>query len=320
MSTLTLLYIIQRNLFRFGGPLLIAIGSISCILNLLVFKKDTLRKNPCTIYFISVNIINFLYLYLGLLFTTLAAGYDIDPSSNNIIFCRFRYYIALVLACWESSYLILASIDRILITSPNARTRKCSTRRLAATSIISISLFWVLFHIHALILMEIFQIAPNYYVCFYQPGRYTTFMTYNSLVINGALPPLLMIIFGFWTVKNIRQVHRRRNHSNSTNTGTTTIGRPYALQSKDQQIIRMLLVNIITFVICKCPVTIFYIYQQSTEHENKSAEQQIIEQSILQMTYFVFFIENSIGCYINILVSKTFRIELKRIISNVHHV
>ncbi|CAF3538772.1 unnamed protein product [Rotaria sp. Silwood1] len=290
MSASTLLYTIQRNLFRFGGPLLIAIGSISCIINLLVFTKDTLRKNPCTIYFISVNIINFLYFYLGLLFTTFAAGYDIDPSSNNIIFCRFRYYIALVLACWESSCLILASIDRILITSPNARTRKHSTRRLATISMISIGLFWVIFHIHAWIFMEILQFAPNYFVCFYQPGTYMTFMSYNSLVINGALPPLLMTIFAFWTVKNIRQVRHGRHHSNSTYTGTTVIGRSYALQSKDQQMIRMLLVNIIIFIICKCPVTIFYIYQQCTERENKSAEQQIIEQSILQTTYFVFFI------------------------------
>ena len=71
MSTSALLYSIQRNVFRIGGPILIAVGSVSCILNLMVFTKDTLRKNPCAICFIGVNIINFLYFYLGLLLTVL---------------------------------------------------------------------------------------------------------------------------------------------------------------------------------------------------------------------------------------------------------
>jgi multisubunit Na+/H+ antiporter MnhB subunit len=104
MSSATLLSYIQQNVFQIGGPILIVIGSISCILNLMVFTKDTLRKHTCAMCFVAVNIINFLYTYLGLLLTTLAVGYDIDPSAISMIFCRFRYYIALVLACWGSSW------------------------------------------------------------------------------------------------------------------------------------------------------------------------------------------------------------------------
>jgi hypothetical protein len=77
-----------------------------------------------------------IYFYLGLLLTTLAVGYDTDPSASNIVFCRFRYYIALVLACWGSSCLILASIDRTLVTSRNATTGKRSSRRLVSISMI----------------------------------------------------------------------------------------------------------------------------------------------------------------------------------------
>lgn len=318
MSLSTLLYSIQQNVFRIGGPILIVIGSIGSILNLMVFTKDTLRKNPCTICFVVSNIINFLYFYLGLLLTTLAVGYNIDPSASNIIFCRFRYYIALVLACWGSSCLILASIDRTLITSSNTVTRRFSSRRLIGICMISIALFWILFHIHALILTEILQFGPNYFVCFYQPGAYTTFMTYYSLVINGSLPPLLMIIFGLWTVKNIRQVRRAIHHANSMNTRTIIIGRAHVVQSKDRQLIRMLLVDIVSYVICKYPITIFYIYQQITQYQEKTIEQQVIEQSILQLTYFWYFIDNSISCYTNIIISKTFRTELKRILLNIH--
>jgi hypothetical protein len=316
MSSSTLLYSIQQSVLRIGGPILITIGSISCILNLMVFTQSTLRKNPCTICLIAVNIINFLYFYLGLLLTTLADGYNIDPSTSNIVFCRLRYYIALILACWQSSCLILASIDRVLITSHNAGTRKRSTRRLIFISMIGIGLFWMLVQIHTLIFMEILQFGPGYFVCYYQPGVYTIVMTYHSLIITGFLPPLLMAIFGFWTVRNVRGIRRVTRPSNTVNTGNVAIGRPHAIQSKDQQLIRMLLVDIIFFVICKCPAASFLVYQYITRYIEKSEDEQIIEQSIIQLSYFWYFVDNGIGCYTNILVSKTFRTELKRMFAN----
>ncbi|CAF0721615.1 unnamed protein product [Adineta steineri] len=292
MSSSAIIFYAQRNAFRFGGPLLITIGSIGCILNLMVFTNDTLRKNPCTICFRAVNIVDFIYFYLGLLLTTLAVGYDIDPSATT-------------------------AIDRTLVTSRKTGTRKLSTRRLIRISVISITIFWLLFHIHALIFTQILQYGPNFFVCYYQPGTYTKFMTFSSLLLNGTLPPLFMGIFGLWTVRNIRKVNRGIRPASLTNTGNMTIGRPRILRSKDQQLIRMLFMNIISYIIFKCPVTIFLIYIQITQNNGKSAEQNIIEQSVIQLTYFWYFIDNSISCYTNLIVSKTFRTELKRILLNI---
>jgi hypothetical protein len=142
-------------------------------------------------------------------------------------------------------------------------------------------------------------------------------MTYYALVINGVLPPLLMAIFGFWTVKNVREVLRAKPHSRAMNAAAIVVGRQYTLQSKDHQLIRMLIVDIVTFVICKCPSSFFLMYQQITQYVEKSAEQQSIEQSILMLTLFCYYIENAISCYTNILVSKTFRTELKGILLNI---
>ncbi|CAF1438750.1 unnamed protein product [Adineta steineri] len=316
MSTSTVLYTIQTNLFRFGGPALILIGSISCIFNLMVFTKSTLRKNPCTICFIAVNSQNLIYYYVAVLVTTLSVGYDIDPSSISIHFCRFRFYVGYVFASWEATCLILASIDRTLVTSSKANTQKLSSRRLILISLISLGLFWMIFHIHALIFMEIEQFGPNYFVCYYRSGAYTIFITYYLLLINGLLPPLTMAILGFVTVNNIRRVGRAALRIEAINGTTVTIGRNHTLQSKDHQLIRMLLMDIIIYVISKTPLAIFYIYQQITQYQEKSLEQQAIEESILYFTYFLFFIENSISAYTNILVSSTYRTEIKRILSN----
>ena len=190
----------------------------------------------------------------------------------------------------------LASIDRTLVTSTKAGTRKLSTRRLVFISMISLGLFWMVFHIHALIFMEIQQFGPNYFVCYYQPGAYTIFITYYLLLINGMLPPLLMALFGCWTVKNVRRVGPYGgvvlDHPNNT---TIVIGRQYGLQSKDRQLIRMLLVDIVIYFICKTPLAILYIYQQITQYEDKNSEQELIEQSILLLSYFLFFVENGIS-------------------------
>ncbi|UJR12020.1 hypothetical protein I4U23_016198 [Adineta vaga] len=175
----------------------------------------------------------------------LANGYNINISISNMSFCRFRYYITFVLACWEPSCLILASIDRTLITSSNASTRKLSTSRFIITTIIVICLFWAIFHVHALIYVQILQYGPDYFICYHQPGAYTTFVSYYSLFINGLLPPVLMLTFGCWTVKNIRRIRLATFHTGTTNLNVGVIGRPQILQRRDRQMIRMLLVDLI---------------------------------------------------------------------------
>ncbi|CAF0834105.1 unnamed protein product [Adineta steineri] len=319
MSVATALLSIQQNVYSIAGPVLMGIGSISCILNLMVFSKSTLRKNPCTICLIAVNLINFVNFYLGLFLAVLATGYNIDPSSTNIYFCRFHFYSAVVLGCFQSSFIILASIDRTFITSPNAVTRQRSTRRMIIISMIGISLFWMIFQSHALVLTKILQFGSGYFVCYYQPGIYTVFMSYHAFIVNGILPTALMIIFGCWTVKNIRTVSRVRPEIKSMDTGNMMIGRPATLRSKDQQLVRMLLVNIIAFFICKFPSTLILIYQQITQYDEKTSDRQVIEQSVLQLAFFLYYIDNGIDCYTNILVSKTFRTELKRIFVDAYH-
>jgi hypothetical protein len=179
-------------------------------------------------------------------------------------------------------------------------------------------LFWVICNVHILIFMDILQYGSNYFVCYYQPGAYTTFMSYYSLLINGILPPLLLSIFGIWTMRNIAELRARRQKSNLMHTAATVVGRSYTIQSKDYQLIRMLLVDIMSYLICKCPAVFFMLYLQITQYVEKSEDRQLIEQAILQLTYFWYFVDNCISCYTNILVSKTFRKELKNTSLNIY--
>ena len=314
MSSSTL-YLATTYLFRIGGPTLLILGTIGCILNLMVFTRNTLRKSPCAICFVAVNIINLMFLVFSFVPTFLVYGYGIDLGYRNLTYCRSLAYIGLILSSLGPSYIILASIDRTLITSRNAGTRKRSTRRLAIACLIALALFWMIFHIHAWIYMQIVQYGADYFICTFQPGIYSSFITYYSLIVVGIGAPVSMAVFGIWTMKNVRQTQHAVQPSGASTIRTTVgVNRPYATRSKDHQLVRMLLMEIGVYILARFPATAFMIYNQITQYETKSIEQRIVEQSIASITYFSNFIDPSIACYINILVSKTFRAELKRIL------
>ena len=86
---------IRTNLYKCGGPILMSVGTISCILCLIVFTKKELRKNPCSVYLVAYNTSNLLLIYTSMLISILANGFGIDPSVYNLSFCHFRFYVVL---------------------------------------------------------------------------------------------------------------------------------------------------------------------------------------------------------------------------------
>ena len=142
-----------------------ATGTFSCILSLAVFARKNLRNNPCSIYLIAVNIANLLLIYTSILSSTLVFGFDLTQLFSSLVFCGFYFYTTVLFDVLSPFYLILASIDRILITSPNAVTRRKSTRRLAYISIAAVTIFWVCAHSYNLIVPQLIEVAPGYFNC-----------------------------------------------------------------------------------------------------------------------------------------------------------
>ncbi|CAF4079809.1 unnamed protein product [Adineta steineri] len=305
------LLLIQKSLYQFGGPILVLLGTISCTLSLIVFTKKNLRKSPCSIYFAAMSISNLILIYISVLITILQYGYNIVPATYNLPFCRFTVYATFVLDTLSPFYLILASIDRVLITSSNARTRQRSTFRLAWICVIVGTLFWIIVHIHALVFGGIIEEAPNYFICYFQLGAYFMFTGYYTFITQGILVPFLLIIFGLWSIKNIRTMSRRRIAPVLSTTGIATGNDSHPIQAKDRQLVLILLIDICVYMIFGWMFPIFLIYQQTTQYNVKSLVQSQIEILISAVSIFIYFIPTCIGCYTNILVSKTFRNEVK---------
>jgi hypothetical protein len=302
-------------LFKVCGPILILIGTIGCVLNLNVFTQKNLRKNPCSIYFIAYNLANLIYIYSSLLGFTLDVGYQIDPSLYNLPICRLRIYVGFLFDCLSPFYLILAAIDRILITSPNARTRQKSTRRLAYICLGGGTLFWILFHIHAFFLSNIIEIGPNIFLCYFQPGVYVAFVGYYS-VIEEILALSLMIFFGLWSIKNVRSTRRitAAKDLSAPRIGGVT-GNLQSASSKDRQLMFMLLMDITIYGLFSFIYGIYLIYEEITQNDVKSYDRIEIESNLQYLCIYSASIPFCTSCYTNLIASKTFRKEVKKVVS-----
>lgn len=304
---------VQKNVFKFGGPILMGIGTISCAMNLIVFLKKNLRKNPCSIYFVAYNISNLLLICTTLLFSILATGYNIDPSLYDLAFCRFRLYAIFLFDILSPTYLILASIDRILFTSKNARTRQRSTPRLAFITISALTFFWSLGHVHALILTEITEPAPGYTRCYLQLGLHIAAVGYYMVLLKGIAVPMLMIILGLLAVKNVRSLARISPISSRPTTETAVIPNIRASHSKDRQLLKILLVDIGIYIFFNMMIVVVLMYQQFAQINNLI---ELWRQALLlAVGLYSSFIPFCVGCYANLLVSKTFRQEMKNILT-----
>ena len=304
---------VQTNLYRFGGPILMVLGTVSCLLSLIAFNKKKLRKNPCSIYLVAYNTCNFLIIYTSILFATLATAYNIDLSTYNENFCRCRFYMVLLFEVLSPCYLLLASVDRILITSRNALTRRRSTRHLGYICITILTIFWAVFHIHALVLTGIIKVAPNFFICYFQPGTHLMLVNYYSVIIRGIIIPLLMIITGSWAIKNVRTLGRVAVVSIPTVIETPGSRNARAERSKDRQLFQIVITDISIYVLFNLMLSITLMYQQCTSSESQSSVTTEIHICLISIGFFSTFVPCCIGCYTNALISKTFRQEIQKV-------
>jgi hypothetical protein len=302
-------------LYQVGGPILIFIGTIGCLLNLSVFTQKNLRKNPSSIYFIAFNLSNFIYIFSSILNLTLNVGYEINPSAYNLATCRLRNYMGFLFDCLSPFYLILAAIDRILITSPNALTRQKSTPRLAYICLGGGTLFWILFYSHVFILSNIIEIGPNIFLCYFQQGVYGAFLSYYS-IMKQVVALSSMIFCGLWSIKNIRSTRHNTATNDLSATGTGgPRGNLQATSSKDRQILFMLLMDITIYALFSFTYEIYLIYEQITQNYAKSYDRIQIESNLQYLCLYIITIPFCTSCYTNLIASKTFRKEVKKILS-----
>ncbi|CAF4142189.1 unnamed protein product [Adineta steineri] len=232
-------------------------------------------------------------------------GFNVNLQNSNVIVCKLYFYASFLFATLSPTILILASVDRLLISSQNVDTRLYSSQRLAYFSISISTVFWIVFSCHALIKVNLQEFAPFYFVCYYDPSSsYLDFVSYFAAVIN-VIFDILMIIMSVFALKNVRRIRsiprEKRNQIRS-------------MTKKDFQLLRCLFVQDVIYIIFGTSICIFYVFDAITKYQNGTILEQAIRNFLYTFMTFLYSTSYSVNVFVFIIVSKAFRHELKRTI------
>ncbi|CAF1305614.1 unnamed protein product [Adineta steineri] len=295
-TTSVYLDFITRELNRYIPLPALILGTIGNLLNIMVFSRSSVRKNPCSLYFISGSIANFLSLYIGLI-TPFLALYNLDFTQQINILCKIRFYLRFNTITLSTWYILFASIDRFLSTSMNVRYRSWSSIHIAKRIITLASIICFIF-----LYTQVFYCYSinQKNVCTYSTNLCKLSVDIVLLICNSGIPPILMILISILTIKNVK-------HSNQINSHQ---------RRRDRQITRILFIQVIILVLCATPITAQKLYSYATMFIIKDQLRTSIDNLISQITTEISYINNSATFYIYSLTSKKFRTEVRRVFSS----
>ncbi|CAF3727073.1 unnamed protein product [Adineta steineri] len=156
-------------------PILFVMGIVGAILSGIIFSHRSMRQNPGSIYFIALSVTIFMIMVSYVLLLSLRIVANVQLSSQSLAYCKLLTYSTSLCPALHRYCLVLAAIDRTLITSSNATVRKQSTHRLAYWTISGMTLIAILYYIHVLIGYDIYALSPGTIAC--APSLVTTLGT-----------------------------------------------------------------------------------------------------------------------------------------------
>ena len=290
--------------YRFVIPVLFVLGNLGNLFTVFIFSKKTWRKNVCVFYFLICLLTDFIFINSTIFGSILILGFNINIQNSNVILCKLFYYISYACSVYLPLILILASIDRLLVSSQNVDTRLYSSKRLAYLSIGISASVCIIYSLHILIQVNIQQLYPTIFICYYDLSPfYSVFLAYTTL-IQSILIPLIMIILSILSFKNVRRIQSipRQQRQNIR-----------SMNKKDFQLLRCLYVHNIIYILCSIVLAVGVIFSTVTQRQLQTSVGQEVSNFLNSFGSFLHHIPYCVSFFIFVYFSKAFRMELKKI-------
>ncbi|CAF3335480.1 unnamed protein product [Rotaria socialis] len=281
-----------------------AFGEASNILSVLVLARPRLRKNTCSLYLLGASISNAICIFVGLLYFIIASGFGFSFLSASRGLCKFipfMYYSTLFLASW---FILLACIDRYCSTHSKATIRRFSHIDAAKWFLILLPCFSLISHIHIFVYIDWIQIS----LCSFTSFNYILFFYFYYVIFYALMTPLLYIIVAGLTILNVRRIKKAVAVVVKRNRGF--IKTHQRQKTLNAQLLRMLIVQVLSFVILTMPLAAWNIYIGFTYYRPKSAATRSLEALISVNFGFLNFINSGSACVVYATTSHVFREEL----------
>ncbi|CAF0743804.1 unnamed protein product [Adineta steineri] len=234
-------------------PIHFILAIITNILNISVLYSHTLRKSPCTYYFLAYAVFSIIYSCL-LCPTQILRSFSINWI-NGVFNCKISTYLLYLIPFQANLMLNLASFDRYCSSSQSYARRSLSARR-KVNIIIIIST--ILLSLYMLPMIFIYNWDITNSICVVKSNILISIYLFSQISLYYILSPLLLIVFGFLTISNIRQQTARIAPSRTVRHGRRT----------EKQLARMLLLQVSVHLIFALPFGVTYTinsFQPSTQ-------------------------------------------------------
>ncbi|CAF1337984.1 unnamed protein product [Adineta ricciae] len=277
------------------GVTSILLGTIGGFLNIIAFSRPNLRKTSCGIYFLVASIASIALVLTGQI-SRLATLSSTSKLLTTFWFCKLRIYLTNVFGLLARGLIVLASFDRFLFCSLNVHTRAWCHSKIAIRIVIILTIISLILPVHILIYYELRLSSRSCRSDVSWVGTYDLSYQYIFVVI---LPSYFMFLFSFLLIRNL---HNQR----------TRLARKF--QTRDKQLIFILLSQIVFYTIIHIPLPINMTYNRLTLNLEKSRDRIAIENFLsFLINSELIYIYFSTTFFLHTIVSPTFRKEFVQI-------
>ncbi|CAF2059759.1 unnamed protein product [Rotaria magnacalcarata] len=303
-SLIELLDTITIQLDRYAANFIFLFGVVGNVLNIFVLSQRTFRSNSCAWIFLASSFVNLISIVSGLI-TVMIGGWTTNPANTIGWICKLRAHIVFSTRTIAPWLIVLATIDRWLLSSINAIRRRKSTlknaqRWTAVIIILSMLLYAQMFYCYEANLTDTpLQCYDKTAVC-----RYLTDLSFGGIAVVA--PLMLMILFGLLTIINVRETQHRVQSLTRGNSACGTSRSSIATSGRSQgksthrtqhSLLRMLFVQVAVLSILTVPLSLDRFYSTFSS-DNGSAVNIAINSFIYNAAILLYFISNGMPFYI----------------------
>ncbi|CAF0831519.1 unnamed protein product [Adineta steineri] len=274
---------------------LFVFGIIGNILNIFVLLQKSLRLNPCAWLFLISSFANIIVILSGLS-TRIISNWTIDLTDTIGWLCRFRVFILYTSRTIATWLILLASIDRWLLSSLNAHYRKFSTLKEVQRGTILIMIFSIITYLPIFYCYEA-NLINTPLKCYSKTILCRIFIDQSYICVTILFPLILMFLFGFMTMSNVRK-SKYRVQSPLLSRINCHDHRQRHFKLIDRHLLIMLLVQISFLALLTLPQAIQQIYSTITRNQIKTSLHIQIENSIYSFVILLTYLASGIPFYI----------------------
>jgi hypothetical protein len=218
----------------------------------------------------------------------------LDPQTTSLLFCKIRGYIFQISLMFSRWFVAFACFDRYASSSENVRLRNFAKTRITYRIIIIIIIVWSIICTHRPIF---YQIKGNSCGILTDTGAAIYHCLY-VIIGGGILPAGMMIICALLVRRNLARKQQKR----------TDLKRGHQRNSLDQQVLRLLFIQIVCYIIFTIPQLANLVFNTfSNTIPNRSTDRLAIEKFINFIAELMLYMFPVTSFYLYTLTSRTFR-------------